>query len=431
MKNLIWLLISCAVLSCQSKVSEQNIADSADYNQFLEEQPTQQSLETLHEEIQFWENKLSNSPNNFTYISKLAGLKSNQFRLDGLVEHIHTSDSLYKKAIALNPFSNAGLYQALSSNSITKHEFVEAKNYAEMALAEGDSKTSTYYMLFDALMELGEYERATGILNMQKNKSAFDYLVRASKLADHNGDLDLAIALMEQGFERVKANHSLFTWAKSNLGDMYGHAGRIQDSYNAYLEVLNKNPEHWHSLQGIAWINFAHDKNTTEAKRILNKVKAHINDPQINFILAEIAEYENNADVSSALKKEYYAQASSPKYLGMYNKYLILLEAEDLQMADAAIARASAEQVKRPTPEMYDLLAWSYFQNGNNEKALELAKNHIEDKSSHPEVLYHLGVIFKNNKLEKKGNTYLKQALESTFELGPLTTEKIKQALKS
>ncbi|WP_323755196.1 hypothetical protein [Roseivirga sp.] len=431
MKNLIWLLLSCAVLSCQSKASEQKIADSADYNQFLEESPSQQSLETLNEEIQFWENKLSISPNSFTYISKLAGLNSRKFRLDGSVEHIYTSDSLYKRALELNPFSKAGLYQALSGNSITKHEFIDAKNYAEMALIEGDKKTSTYYLLFDALMELGEYQRATGILKMQENKSTFDYLVRASKLADHNGDLDQAIVLMEQAFERVKADNSLFTWAKSNLGDMYGHAGRIQDSYNAYLEVLNKNPEHWHSLQGLAWINFAHDKNTTEAKRILNKVKTHNNDPQINFILAEIAEYENNEVLSTELKKTYYAQASSPEYLGMYNKYLILLEAEDLKMQDAALARATAEQEKRPTPEMYDLLAWSYFQSGNNEKALELAKNHIEDKSSHPEVLYHLGVIFKNNNFEKKGNAYLKEALESTFELGPLTTEKIKQALKS
>ena len=431
MKNLIWLLLSCTVLSCQSKVLEQKVADSADYNQFLEESPSQQSLEILNEEIQFWENKLSYSPNSFTYISKLAGLNSRKFRLDGSVEHIYTSDSLYKKAIELNPFSNAGLYQALSGNSITKHEFIDAKNYAEMALIEGDKKTSTYYLLFDALMELGEYQRATGILNMQENKSSFDYLVRASKLADHNGDLDQAIVLMEQAFERVKADNSLFTWAKSNLGDMYGHAGRIQDSYNAYLEVLNKNPEHWHSLQGIAWINFAHDKNTTEAKRILNKVRSHIDDPQITLILSEIADYENNTALSNELKMDYYARASSPQYLGMYNKYLILLEAEDLKMQDAALARATAEQEKRPTAEMYDLLAWSYFQKGNNEKALELAKNHIEDKSSHPEVLYHLGVIFKNNNFEKKGNTYLKQALESTFELGPLTTEKIKLALKS
>lgn len=431
MKNLIWLFLSFAVLSCQSKVSEQKIADSADYNQFLQEQPSQQSLETLNEEIKFWENKLSSSPKNVTYINKLAGLKSRQFRLDGSIENIHISDSLYKKAIELNPFSNAGLYQALSGNSITKHEFVEAKKYAEMALAEGDKKTSTYYLLFDALMELGEYQRATGILNMQENKSSFDYLVRASKLADHNGDLDQAIALMEQAFERVKADHSLFSWAKSNLGDMYGHAGRIQDSYNAYLEVLNKNPEHWHSLQGIAWINFAHDKNTSEAKRILNKVKAHINDPQINFILAEIAEYENNEALSTELKKAYYAQASSPEYLGMYNKYLILLEAEDLRMPDAALIRATAEQEKRPTPEMYDLLAWSYFQKGDHKKALELATAHIENKTSHPEVLYHLGVIFKMNNFAKKGNTYLKEALESTFELGPLTTAKIEKALKS
>ena len=431
MKHIIWLFLGFALVSCQSRVSEQKIANTADYDQYLQSKTTQQSVEAINQEINFWENKLTQSAKSVTYMGKLGGLYSKKFRVDGNVAHVYTSDSLYKLAGGRNAFSNAGLYQALSANSITKHEFIEAKAYAEKALIEGDKKLASYYLLFDALMELGEYERATGILNIQENKNAFDYLVRASKLADHNGDLDMAIELMEQGFERVKSDNHLYAWSKSNLGDMYGHAGRIQDSYNAYLEVLNKNPEHWHSMKGIAWIAFAHDKNTSEAKRILEKVKRYDNDPQLTFMLAEIAEYESQDDLAKQLKGQYYAEVSSPEYLGMYNKYLILLEAEDLEMPEAAIQRATAEQVKRPTPEMYDLLAWSYFQKGDNAKALELAKDYIEERTSHPEVLYHLGVIFKKNNFEEKGNTYLKQALESTFELGPLTTEKIKMALKS
>ena len=431
MKHIIWLFLGFALLSCQGKVSEQTVADVSDYEQYLQSGVNPQSVESIDQEISFWENKLAKTPNSVTYLGKLGGLYSKKFRVDGNVSHVYTSDSLYLLAAEKNAFSNAGLYQALSTNAITKHEFVDAKTYAEKALIEGDKKLASYYLLFDALMELGEYERATGILNMQENKNSFDYLVRASKLADHNGDLDKAIELMEQGFERVKADKAMYAWSKSNLGDMYGHAGRIEDSYNAYLDVLEKDPEHWHSLKGIAWIAFANDKNTTEAKRILEKVKGHNNDPQLTFMLAEIAEYESQGDLSQQLKADYYAQVSAPEYLGMYNKYLILLEAEDLAMPEAAIQRASAEQAKRSTPEMYDLLAWSYFQKGDNAKALELAENHIENKTSHPEVLYHLGVIFKKNNFEEKGNTYLKQALESTFELGPLTTEKIKTALKS
>ena len=430
-QSLLFLLLSISILACQKANKQHRIAQISDYEGFFNRDSSESALKLLNEDLEFWEAKLLKSPTNFSYLSKLAGLQSKKFRLDGNVKHIHTSDSIFKIVLERNPFSNAATYQALAANAITKHEFTQAKEYAGLALIEGDQKTASYYLLFDALMELGEYDKAIAVLDKQTHKNSFDYLIRASKLADHEGDLDLAISIMESAFARTKGNPSLFTWAKSNLGDMYGHAGRIEDSYNAYLEVLASDPQHWHSWQGIAWISLANDGNFNEAKKILNFVSQNHNDPQVKLMLADIAELEQDQTSSLDFKKAYYEQVSSPEYLGMYSKYLILLEAEDLKMADMAITRANMEQEKRPTPEMYDLLAWSYYQNGDYEKALKIASLFVEEQTYEPEVLYHLGLIMKMNDLEKKGDFYLKQALESTFELGPLTTQKIKQALKS
>jgi hypothetical protein len=429
MRYLIICLLAFAMVSCQNNAEITAIAESDDYNQYLSENASQKALALVNLDIEFWGNKLQNDTKNFTYISKIAGLYSQKFRLDGDVMNIYTSDSLYKAALELNPFSDAGVYQALSGNSITKHEFADAKKYAEWALKEGDKKMASYYLLFDALLELGETIQAKSVLAMQENKNSFDYLIRASKIADHEGNLDKAIFLMEEGFEKVKGNKALFAWSKANLADMYGHAGRVQESYNAYLEVLNKDPEHWHSLQGIAWIAFAHDKNTNEAKRIINFVQSRNNDPQLTLMLAEIADFENDITSAKELKDAYYAQVSSPEYLGMYNKYIILLEAEDLKMPEMAVIRSTAEAKKRPTPEIYGLLAWSHLKNGELEKALEVANNFVIDKTSEPEALFQIGMIYKSNNMKSQAKSFLKEALESSFELGPLTTAKIKSAL--
>jgi hypothetical protein len=429
MKYSIICLLSLVMFSCQQRAEIKPIAKSDDYNQYLSENSSQRGLALINLDLEFWGNKLENDTKNFTYISKIAGLYSRKFRLDGDVTNIYTSDSLYKVALELNPFSDAGVYQALSGNSITKHEFSDAKKYAELALKEGDKKMASYYLLFDALLELGETLQAKSVLELQENKNSFDYLIRASKIADHGGDLDKAILLMEEGFEKVKSNNALFAWSKSNLADMYGHAGRVEDSYNAYLEVLKKDPEHMHSLQGIAWIAFAHDKNTDEAKRIINYVKSRNNDPQLTLMLAEIADFENDLKNASELKEAYYAQVSSPEYLGMYNKYIILLEAEDLKMPEMAVIRSTAEAKKRPTPEIYGLLAWSHLKNGQIEKALEVANNFVIDKTSEPEALFQIGMIYKSNNMKSQARIFLKEALESSFELGPLTTAKIKSAL--
>uniref|UniRef100_UPI004048E038 tetratricopeptide repeat protein n=1 Tax=Roseivirga sp. TaxID=1964215 RepID=UPI004048E038 len=429
MRYLIICLLALSINSCQQKGNLKTIVKADDYAQYLNANPSPETLEINSIDLEFWGNKLQNDPKNFTYISQLAGLYSQRFRLDGDVMNIYTSDSLYKVALELNPFSDAGVYQALSGNSITKHEFAEAKKYAELALKEGDKKMVSYYLLFDALLELGKTSQAKSVLAMQENKNSFDYLIRASKIADHEGDLDKAILLMEEGFEKVKGNMALFAWSKANLADMYGHAGRVQESYNAYLEVLNKDPEHWHSLQGIAWIAFAHDNNTEEAKRIINYVKSRNNDPQLTLMLAEIADFENDITRAKELKEAYYAQVSSPEYLGMYNKYIILLEAEDLNLPEEAVYRSKEESLKRPTPEIYDLLAWSHLQNGDPKTALALADEFVVDRSSEPEVLYHLGMIYMSNEMTTQGKKFLKEALESSIELGPLTSAKIKNLL--
>ncbi len=429
MKKLLTLcLASTLILSCQPNTKE-NISQLVDYQALM--MKSTKIGQSIDEEISFWKNRSTQVPNNPINYSQLAGLYAKRFRAQGLIDDIHTSDSLYQKVLTLSPFGKSSTYRALSANAITKHEFADAKDYALAALEEGEDQAASYYMLFDALMELGEFERAKSTLNKQKSKNSFDYLTRASKFADHEGDLEKAILLMEQAYERVKFDKSTMSWSVSNLGDMYGHAGRIEDSYQAYLEVLNYDPNHWHSWKGLAWINFAHDGNVVAAKRILSHIDAHGNDPQVKLMLAEIADYEGNENESLSLKKEFYAEASSPAYMGMHNKYLILLAAEDFRMPIKAIEAANKEQEKRPTPQMYDLLAWTYLQNGEIEKALKLASLFVDGQSSEPEVLYHLGMIYKMNQQESKGNKYLKEALESAYELGPVTTQRIKESLKS
>ncbi|WPZ12160.1 tetratricopeptide repeat protein [Roseivirga spongicola] len=430
MKNIIITLLFLGVISCQEHNNQTPVASTQDYEALMAKAAEPQQNLT-QSDIEFWQNKLKNEPQNITYLSKLASLYSSQFRVDGNIDHIYKADSIFELVAERNPFSNAATFQALGVNAITKHEFQKAREYAKSALSEGDQQGASYNLLFDASMEVGDYATAEGILNRYEQKNSFQYLIRASKMADHKGDLDLAIHLMEKAHERVKGNENLYLWSKSNLGDMYGHAGRITDSYNAYLDVLNKNAQHWHSWQGLAWIAYAKDGNVNEARRILKFVDQHHFDPQLKLSLAELADFEGNAEEAQNLKEEYHQIVSDQKYLAMYNKYLILLEAEDLNYPEVALARAEREKNYRPTPDMFDLLAWSHLKNGNKQKALEIAQTQVEGKTSEPDVIFHLGMIYLENGESKKAKTYLNEALEASYELGPITTQAVQTALSS
>ncbi len=418
--GLFWII---AFTSCSSK---KEIAVLKDF-EFALKSSDSSALKNCNEEILFWSKKNSSTPSD-TYVSKLAGAYSHRFSITGRIEDIFVSDSIYHQLIKVDS-NRVGAFQALAVNCMTRHEFREARKYISKALAIGDNRSSSLYTLFDISMELGDYGSAKSVILRFENKKAFSYLIREAKVDDQEGRLDIAIEKMERAYERIKDDHSLSQWTLSNLGDMYGHAGRVDEAYQAYLKVLKMNPSHDFALKGIAWIALSHDHNTALAKQIASVLLKRKEMPDMHLLLAKIAEAENNGTIKSQQLNLFTQKAAEAKYGDMYNKYLALLEAEEFKNPTKAIEIATVEVNNRPTPQSYDLLAWGYFQKGQVEKAMEVAQQHVEGLTFEPEAIYHLGMIYKDVSSEKS-NKFLEEALQSSFELGPAITSAIEKALE-
>jgi len=123
--------------------------------------------------------------------------------------------------------------------------------------------------LFDVSMELGEYDNASKYLEKIADHNDFNFLIRLAKWSDFKGDLDLTIKYMEKATKLVeqKNNKALMLWSYCNLGDYYGHAGRIKDSYQHYLKALEIDPSYTYAKKGIAWIAYSYEKKPQEALR--------------------------------------------------------------------------------------------------------------------------------------------------------------------
>jgi len=109
----------------------------------------------------------------------------------------------------------------------------------------------------------------------------------------------------------------------------------------------------------------------------------------------------------------------------MYNKYNTLIYADNKSTAQKALEIAKIEVNHRPTPDSYDLLAWSYCSLGDYKKALEIAQEHVVGKSFEPKLNYHLAMIYKANKMDKMVEPMKKELQASSFELGPILEQKI------
>lgn len=435
MKNIFFTLLTAFILfSCTEQVKQElRITNTNDYLKYLK--PSAHSFEKideLNQAVQFWNGKIKTSPNGFIYYQKLGGSYANLFDQTGNVDYLHQADSVFKIAYSLTKGDmKVPNLITLSSLAVQKHDFKSANQYAIKAERLASKKFGALMMQFDSEMELGRYGMAEAILKYNKRMDSFDYLVRLSKFKDHAGDLDSAIVYMEmaQGLVRNEKSERAI-WANANLGDMYGHAGRISDSYNKYLEVLDQNPRYSYALRGIAWVAYSADKNLTEAKKIISFLKEKTELPDLDLISAEIAAYEGNVDAEREFIRSFLAEAQKNKYDGMYNKYLIDIFSSDDNFKDDAIRIAKLEVEKRPTPAAYDWMAWAYFQQGDLAKAIGIYEAYVKGKTYEPEVILHMGIVY-HNAGEAEGNEYLEESLKAAYELGPVTTRKIKKMLKS
>lgn len=380
--------------------------------------------------MSFWRERLTRMPNDEASTRKLAGLHGANFRKTGMVEELKVSDSIYSHLLKTTTSGKAGLYLGLAQNSITQHQFKQASIHADSAFKTGERKAAVLLVSADIALELGNYSQAKNILKQFTNRNSFAHLIRQVKVKDQEGHLDSAIFIMEKAFDRVKGNKDLYCWSLSNLADMYGHAGRIEDAYNSYMSVLQKDPSYDYALKGIAWIALSNDKNFTEAKRIINTLASRSRMPEAHLMLAEIADMENDQQEKINHLKLFVSLTDNAGYKTMYAKYLAEIYADDLKKPEASLAIAEQEILNRPTPQSFDLKAWALLHLDRKKEALFVAQKYVVSKTFEPDAAYHLGMIYLSNGFEEEAEKYLEEALESSFELGPVVTRDIKQALE-
>jgi Tfp pilus assembly protein PilF len=414
------------MVACTSKPEQ--ITQKADYENYLDVKENK-SLTFAQKEIDFWQKKFDAAPNQISYLSLIAANYTTLFEYTGDIKTLYKTEELLLQSNEEYNYSRVSTVRSLARNYISQHRFKEALILANKALAIGEGRKETQKLLFDVQMELGNHEEALKNLNAIKDMNNFDYLIRLAKWNDHKGDLDTAITFMEKARDIAEKenNKTLKIWSYSNLGDFYGHAGRIQESYDSYLKTLALEPNYSYALKGIAWIVFSKERNTKEANRIIDAIANTHNTPDFYLLKSQIAQFEGNKTEEIKNRNAYFSMMKNNNYGAMYNKYNTLIYADDKKTASKALEIAKIEVDHRPTADSYDLLAWSYYNLGENKKSLEIAKKYVVGKSFEPKVQYHLAMIYKSNNLTQKTAFIKEELLSSLYELGPNFEKKINQ----
>ncbi len=422
--GLVLLVTSCA----ETEEKSTRVTNTQDYTAYLSTERTN-NYDNAIVEKDFWSNKM-NAGTDTTAVGSLgplAGAYATLFATTGNTENLYNAEKIFKKAIVNSANNKDGYTRSLAHNYISQHRFKEAKKILEESYNGISNKKATELVLFDVYMELGQYEDAYKMLALVKNNSDYNYLIRVAKWSDYKGDLDGAIRYLEQAREIADArkSKSLQAWTYTNLGDYYGHAGRIQDAYTEYLKTLRLDPENAYAKKGIAWILYSAEKNTKEANKILDSIMVHHKVPDYYLLKAEMAEYQNNEADSQKFTDKFLNAVAQGNYGAMYNAYLIEVYADNNPLK--ALELAEAEVGNRATPESYHLLALAQLKNNKQQEALKTIKEHVEGKTSEPMALYHSALVYEANNDKEKVKLLKSELLEAEFEVGPVLFKKIQK----
>ena len=414
----IFLLLSCN--------NNNQIAVAGDYQQELEQQP--KVLDWIAKDLQFWEQKAVQHPNQFPYKAKLAAAYGTVFSTTQDIAALNKANALWDQVNQTTSFKNAGYLRAAARLAITAHEFKKAHNLLKLAEDSGQRLQDTQKMLFDVCMELGFYQEAKLYLDTVKDFTDVDYLIRRSKWEDYLGNLPEAISFLERVLEIAYSNNntSLQLWSITNLADYYGHAGTVLKSYNNYLNALALDPENKYAKKGIAYIAFAKDNNPTEAIRIMEAITRQHRTPDDLLFLADLYQATGNFKAQKESLSAFRILLESGQYGALYNIPLAMLWAEEDKEFSKAIALLKHEVARRATPETYSALAYVYLLSGDATKALNLAQEFVIGQSSEPVLLLQTAAILKANGITNQALELKAELMEAAFELGPAAMQHVK-----
>jgi tetratricopeptide (TPR) repeat protein len=253
---------------------------------------------------------------------------------------------------------------------LERHDF---KAVAERALdmaKYAPSDQGNWGNLGDALMELGEYERAgqaySRMFALRPNLASYD---RMAYFRFVTGDAAGAIALMSEAVAAGDAVPANTAWCLAELGDMYFKIGKFYDATAAYLEALRLFPALHRAYAGLGKVEAANCQ-----------TEAAIHDYEKAQSMVPMVEY------AGALEDLYAAAGKPSKSRGQRelietieklgkvtnektNRNLALVLADHSRDLAVALNLMQTELPTRGDVYTWDALSWVLFKNGRLEEA--------------------------------------------------------------
>lgn len=322
----------------------------------------------------------------------LAAIFINEARITG--EHGHYYPAALQVLTTLLEQADLNVdiqFRALSNKAgvlLSLHQFQEALEVGQKAVGLNPYNAHIHGVLVDAYVEMGDYPKAVAMADkMVSLRPDLRSYARVSYLREIHGDIEGAIAAMEQAVIAGYPGYEQTAWARLTLGDLYKTYGKPEKAKIQYETALAERPNYPFAIAALAELdmdaeNYADaEKKLKEAIEIIPEVGFYHELALLYKATNQMEAYKNIAEAIFPMLEDDVANGHQ---MNMEYAQLYLELFEDL---DKALDYALIEYQDRPMNiDVNRLLASIYAKQGNTTKVKEHLKLASSTQSQHPEL---------------------------------------------
>jgi len=389
--------------------------------------------------IRFLEERVKSDPEDFSANSKLAGFYLQRLRETGDVTFLDLAFRAARVSLASVPeVRNAGGLAALAQAEFAAHDFFNARDHA-IRLAELEPRKSyPQGILGDALLELGEYEKAEvaykKIVTLDGGISHGSE-TRFARLAQLKGDIagaqkHLAMALT-LALNLPAPPPETVAWLRWQLGETAFSRGDYETAEKHYRDSLTTFPDYYRTVASMGRVRAAQN-DLAGAIEHYEKAVRILPDPQFVAALGDLYQLAGRGEDS---KKQYELVEEIGNLNGLngtlFNRQLALFYADhDIKAEEAYLLAVKEYEVRR---DIYgsDALAWTALKAGKLNEAQAAIKDALRLGTQDAKLFYHAGVIARVRGDETTARDLIKRALELNPQFDPLHSAIAKTSLEN
>lgn len=372
--------------------------------------------------------RLKDEPEDDVAWAELGAAYVEQARVTADPSYYPKAEGALKTSLELRPDGNDGALTAKGALANARHDFAAAADWARKAQEVNPAGSTSWGVLADALIQLGDYDGATAaVQQMLDLRPGLPSYTRASYDLELHGQRDRAREALELALTGTFSPANT-AFCRYYLGQLAFSSGDVEEAETQFRLGLRAVPDDPTLMAGLARVEAAHG-NVDEAVEGYERVIAAR--PLAEY-LVEYGTYLESLGRTEQAQDQFAVLAVSQLLFesnGVQDDLTSALVEADRGDPAAAVEHAEREWGLRQNVDAADAMAWALHSAGRDAEALEFAVQATALEGPNATFLYHRGMIEASLGMDEEARTHLGAALETNPYFSPLHAPRAQGAL--